>query len=247
MSYASPFTTYDEVFCQLYASGNWDRVVSLAEQESRFENDIINQLPRGKDRDIYSVSLHKAIRKNDVKLVHRLVDKISDPENYKSIRRYHIFIAALLPTIDVLSVLLSFDNEYHTRANHLMLNAAHHQDIELLKFAIKNDANTNEWRGKLFADNLFLFAKREWLETILINGFYGKSNNMSSAQDIFDTIREVYEDKIHELPEGAYLENPDVAELIFKPILISSKKTPMDILATLPAHLTAPFLRLIGS
>lgn len=246
MNYTSPFATYDEVFCQLYAAGNWDRVASLAEQESQFENDILRQLPIGKDREIYSISLHKAIRNNNTKLVRQLVDKISDPENYKSIRRYHIFIAALLPTKEVLSVLLEFDNEYHTRANHLMLNACQHADINLLKFAFKHGANPNEWRGKLFVDNYFLFQDKEWLHTILEGGFFRNSKHLSSVREVFNAIHHVYGDRLHELPDGPYLEDVEVAELIFKPVLDAKSQTPMDILATLPPHLTAPCLRLLG-
>lgn len=245
--YSSPFIQYDTAFIKAYTAGDWAQVNTIANEEVRNPQRVINAISNPKDRDIYSTALHYAIRTNDVAQVRALVDKQANPDSYKSIRRQHMFIAALLPSVDVLTVLLEFDNEYHTRANHLMLNAAENENLSLLKFALEKGANCNEWRGKLFNDYMNNFYSRAWLETILKAGFFRNPNHLSTAMQVFDVIHTVYQDCIEELPDGDYLNDIDVATMIFKPLLDKAGKTPMDVLGHLPPHLTTHCLRLLGN
>lgn len=244
---SSPFTQYDTAFINAYAAEDWAQINTIANEEVRDPQVVINAISIPKDRELYSTELHYAIRINDVAQVRALVDKHTNPDSYKSIRRQHIFIAALLPRMDVLAVLLEFDNEYHTRANHLMLNAAENENLSLLKFALENGANCTEWRGKLFYDYMDNFHSRAWLETILKAGFLRNPDYLSNAGLVFEMIHHVYQDCIEELPDGDYLNDIDVVAMIFKPLLDKAGKAPMDVLGDLPPHLTMHCLRLVGN
>jgi len=229
-------TELNNQFITAYQNNDSDEIVRLAEKERSHLK--ASSVFANEEHEDFNFGLLYSIRLCDVKKAKSLLGHPDKP-NIK-LRKSHILAAAALPDLEMLDMLVQYDNEHNTRKCQLMIHAADTKDIKLLSATIDNGANPSEWHGKCFYEAT---ERRNWpvCRLLLEKGFVFSALSNYRRKSVIASLAAIIPN-FTDLPDGNYTREYPYLMMLVEHYFSNNDDTPLQAMMNVPSSLKPALL-----